>query len=385
VYSTCLFCRAALGTNQSVEHLPVGRRIAFDAVRGRLWVVCVRCGRWNLTPFDERWEAVEECERRFAATRVRASSDNIGLARLDDGLEVIRIGRPLRPEFAAWRYGSRFLRRNRRYLLYGIGTLGRYGLIGLGPVLAVAFAPAAVVAWAGLSALTALGLARRPALRVGFEGGEELRLNLRHIRAARLLPDDAAPDGWALEVAHLAEPSSLAANRIRRRFYQSTVVLTGMDARLVAARLLPRVNPLGGSAATVTEAVRWLEAAGGSQRVFHTVARARLVRPPLDTLKTSLSSMHPEIRMALEMALHEEEERRAFAGELSVLEWMWRSEERLAAIADRLGIPETIERRLGELTRSRGDTGPVGAMGHAGYLPAKGDRTMPEDSTRTGR
>ncbi len=72
------------------------------------------CGRWNLSPLEERWEAIEECERLFRGTLVRVSTDNIGLARLADGLELIRIGKPLRPEFAAWRYGRHFGTRRRR-------------------------------------------------------------------------------------------------------------------------------------------------------------------------------------------------------------------------------------------------------------------------------
>ncbi|MDH3570746.1 MAG: hypothetical protein OER89_11260, partial [Gemmatimonadota bacterium] len=84
----------------------MGRRLAFDPTKGRLWVVCRKCERWNLTPLEERWEAFEECERLFRATRIRASTDNIGIAKLKEGLELVRIGEPLRPEFAAWRYGD---------------------------------------------------------------------------------------------------------------------------------------------------------------------------------------------------------------------------------------------------------------------------------------
>ena len=85
VYSTCLFCNQALGTNSALESFPVGRRVAFDAAKGRLWVVCRRCERWNLTPLDERWEAVEEAERFYRDTRRRVATDEIGLARLRDG------------------------------------------------------------------------------------------------------------------------------------------------------------------------------------------------------------------------------------------------------------------------------------------------------------
>ena len=62
MYTTCMFCKKPLETNEVVETFPVGRRLAFDSAKGRLWVVCRRCERWNLTPLEERWEAVETCE-----------------------------------------------------------------------------------------------------------------------------------------------------------------------------------------------------------------------------------------------------------------------------------------------------------------------------------
>ena len=61
MFKTCMFCTRPLGTNEVIEHFPVGRRLAFDAERGRLWVVCRKFERWNLSPLEERWEAVEMC------------------------------------------------------------------------------------------------------------------------------------------------------------------------------------------------------------------------------------------------------------------------------------------------------------------------------------
>src|SRR4030095_10065004 len=108
MYSTCLFCHTSLGSNEVVEAFPVGRRIAFDQKRGRLWVVCRKCERWNLSPLDERWEAIEDCERRFHDARKRVTSDNIGLAKLSEGVDLVRIGETLPPAFAAWRCGDTF-------------------------------------------------------------------------------------------------------------------------------------------------------------------------------------------------------------------------------------------------------------------------------------
>jgi hypothetical protein len=55
----------------------------------------------------------------------------------------------------------------------------------------------------------------------------------------------------------------------------------------------------------------------------------------------------PSVALALEMALHEETERRALEGELAMLEAMWRQAEEIAAIADRLpGLPAPEPPRL---------------------------------------
>src|SRR3954462_11714548 len=136
MYATCLFCNGDLGRNEAIEAFPVGRRLAFDAANGRLWVVCRKCERWNLSPLEERWEAIEECERRFRDTRLRVSTDNIGLARLGEGLELVRVGPALRPEFAAWRYGDQFGRRRRRQMLFAGGGIALVGCIVVGGAVA---------------------------------------------------------------------------------------------------------------------------------------------------------------------------------------------------------------------------------------------------------
>ena len=105
-----------------LEHFPVGRRIAFDAACGRLWVVCPSCSQWSLSPLDERWEAVADAERLYRQTKLRVATDQIGLARLRDGTDLVRIGEPLRPEFAAWRYGARFRSRWRKQLGWGVAA-----------------------------------------------------------------------------------------------------------------------------------------------------------------------------------------------------------------------------------------------------------------------
>lgn len=98
------------------------------------------------------------------------------------------------------------------------------------------------------------------------------------------------------------------------------------------------VGRVGGSAPSVGEAVRWIEAVGGPQLAARTYPRSRWVRPALQNVEGTLATVHPEARLALEMALHEEE-RRALRGELTVLRWAWHREEDLAAIADPITAP----------------------------------------------
>jgi hypothetical protein len=49
------------------------------------------------------------------------------------------------------------------------------------------------------------------------------------------------------------------------------------------------------------------------------------------------------------MVSHEESERRALEGELSVLEDAWREAEEIAGISDNMFLPEDISRRLTEM------------------------------------
>ena len=50
-----------------------------------------------------------------------------------------------------------------------------------------------------------------------------------------------------------------------------------------------------------------------------------------------------EMRIALEMICHEDQERRALEGELHELEAMWRDAERIASIADNLLLPSSVK------------------------------------------
>jgi hypothetical protein len=53
--------------------------------------------------------------------------------------------------------------------------------------------------------------------------------------------------------------------------------------------------------------------------------------------------MPEPIRIALEMASHEDSERRVLEGELWLLEKAWKDAEEIASIADRLASPPHVE------------------------------------------
>lgn len=317
-----MFCKKPLGSNEVVESFPVGRRLAFDAAKGRLWVVCTKCRRWNLSPLEERWEAVENCERLFRATPMRASTENIGIACHREGLDLVRIGRPPRGEFAAWRYGGRFRRRYRSEMLGGVGAIGIGIAIGSLPIAI----PAGLVltgtwgyiAWSYLRPLAKV--------RVGGDGSgpvaaeDVATFRLRALRSIRLLPDQDK-SGFMVEVK----------KGVRNALFR------GEDARRVVAALVPRVNARGGSRRTIQDAVQAIESSGHPNRFLTEVTSQRHYGLHGDV--GYLRNMRVPAQLALEMALHEEQERRALEGELWILEQAWREAEEIAAIADDLLLP----------------------------------------------
>jgi hypothetical protein len=351
VYATCIFCHAALGRNEAIEHFPVGRRLAFDAAKGRLWVVCRDCERWNLTPLEERWEAIEECERLFRDTRLRMSTDNIGLARLKEGTTLVRVGAAQRPEMAAWRYGDQFHRRRRKHIaMVSAAVVAAGGFVVAGPVMGLLGG-----AGVNLINLPNLILAQRTVARVPVGSGM-VKLNRRMLRNVSLRPRPEL--GFELVI-----PRGVAGTGILG--WKRGVTLEG-DAALRAARhLLPRINRAGGTASDVARAVGVLETARGPHELFGHHAfgpaaapRARFVFPGVLSYRWGrddlghISAMPAPVRLALEMSLHEEDERRALEGELAELEDRWREAEEVAAISDDMFLPSGVNEMLRKLKGS---------------------------------
>ena len=105
----------------------------------------------------------------------------------------------------------------------------------------------------------------------------------------------------------------------------------------------------GGNRKQVQQAVDRIQIAGSAEALL--TASQNLHPPPVfkknsGSDNTPPFGLVPEQRLALEMALHEEQERRALQGELLALEQAWREAEDIAKIADNLLVPESDEEWL---------------------------------------
>jgi len=325
MYRNCMFCQKDLGENQAVEHFPIGRRLVFDSARGRLWVVCTKCERWNLTPMEERWEAVEDCERLFRDTRLRAQSENMGLAKLPEGTVLVRVGEPLRDEFAAWRYGDQFGRRRKKVILVTTGVVVVGGVLLSGAVAAGVISGAAL----GQSGnFVNVFLNGRTLTKIKAGDGTVLRIKRPDLQKTRLV-DTGDEQGWGIQVKK--------GKRVE--------VYTEADARRVAGQLLPHINAGGGRQRVVQDAVSILEASPDPEAYLREMTSWR--KPGRKGDETGLmTKLDQPSRLALEMALHEETERRALEGELWLLEQRWKEAEEIAGIADGLLLPESTDEFL---------------------------------------
>jgi hypothetical protein len=356
-----MFCHASLGRNDAIEHFPVGRRLAFDADKGRLWVVCGACERWNLTPLEERWEAVEECERSFRGTRLRVSTDNIGMARLREGTTLVRIGQPQRPELAAWRYGDQFGRRRRRDVMMSTAGLAAVAGLAIAAPLGLGIVGGGIAGGAALLPIHVFNLVRAFRLvgRVSVSN-QWYSVNQYKLNQVALRPNDES--GFELYVPFMQPLRTRMVKSFAHRGQGTlqedplSVTLTGDQALSAARTLLPRINAGGGTDRSVREAVDVLEASLKTNELFAQMAGsprhsspawkdpARMLPPWNSTHRLRMLPL--SLRLALEMSLHEDDERRALEGELSGLENRWKEAEEIAGISDDMFLPVSVVDRL---------------------------------------
>src|SRR2546428_998427 len=128
MYRILAFGNGQLDGDGGPSGLGVGRRLAFDEWKGRLWVICPKCTRWNLAPLDDRMEQIEALARAAGEGRVAAATEHVALIRWQS-YALVRVGKPRRIEFATWRYGERLRARRREQLKFVVPvTVAAVGL-----------------------------------------------------------------------------------------------------------------------------------------------------------------------------------------------------------------------------------------------------------------
>jgi hypothetical protein len=341
VYSTCIGCYRPLGANQQLASLPVGRMLAFDPERGRLWVICTACRRWNLAPIEERWEAIEEAARVFRGARRRIATAHVALATLANDVSLVCIGRAHGPEFAAWRYGTRLFG---RWLRNWRAAEPELTAVGIGSAMSLAASGATVALGLGAFPVSAALLAGLPAGFIGWsrlhqrrnesalcwvwsEAGVPVPVTVMGGATAELRASSDLADGWSLSLVDFNG----------RREYE------GALARRILASVLAYQNRFGARQRVIESAVTQIEEIGESEAFLQTMAHRQ---------RRSVALWPRAARLALEMSIHETTERRALAGDLAELEAEWREAEEIASIADDLVVPHRISQRLHGLRKT---------------------------------
>ena len=329
MYRTCAFCNGKLDGDGGPSGLGVGRRLAFDEWRSRLWVICSKCARWNLTPLDDRLERIEAVARAAAGGRVLATTDQVALIRWQ-AYDFVRVGKPPRVEMATWRYGERLRQRERERTKIVVPLT--IAAVGLGIAANVAAGGGlGVFIWnlQGIadSAYVAIIGNRRVNLTeppICGHCSNVMQLRARHASRAFLLSESHA---------------DLALMIICPSCGYEGAMLTGGDATQALRQGLTYLNARKSGRKSAAEAAKAVDRSGGPEQLIRDIARREL----------TLRSLGAERRLALEMAVDEQ-------AEVQELERQWREAEEIAEIADgTLSSTMQLEEELRRLKRRLGD------------------------------
>ena len=322
MYTRCLVCTTPFEPNEELQHLPRGRRLAFDPARGRLWLICRSCKRWSLAPIEERWEAMEELEK---VTRDRArllsQTDNIALLRAGP-LEIVRVGRANLTEEAWWRYGRELTSRREQYKKLSFAGTAAAGAVVLG-------------GWA-TGGMTLLGMwfvmGHAPdtftdAARWLRFGSAAWRGNQECSRCGHVFRDLRFRDRGGFGLFPGDEPGRV--DLVYRcpqcgHYRDGGLRLAGQEAERALRRTLAYHHFAGASERRVTSATRLIQEAGTPQDLTRIVVRDG----------RRLGDLQRTGAVALEIAANESAEQHLLELELAELEAHWRREEELASIVD---------------------------------------------------
>jgi hypothetical protein len=323
VFTSCAFCSGELGGDGGQSGLGVGRRFAFDGWKSRAWVICQRCARWNLTPFDERLEVIAALDRMAAGGRVAATTEQVALIRVGP-YDVVRVGQPPRVEMATWRYGERIKARQREKMKVVVPVA--IAVVGLTVAVNIA-AGGSMGAFMGqipnLSNSIYMGIVGNRKIPIESpicaRCGSVMVLRNRHVKEARL---------------QRGSRTDLALLLMCRRCKGEGALLEGTDAQAALRGGLTYQNLRRSSKLKkkASEAATQVDAYGGAELFL---ARQAMREAKVGTYKGAEA-------LALEMAIDEQLE-------LRELEQQWHAAEEIADIADNLLVDPAVEEALKRL------------------------------------
>jgi len=332
MYKTCAFCNGTLDGDGGPSGLTVGKRLAFDEWRGRLWVICPKCSRWNLAPLDDRLDRIDALARAAREGRIAAATEQVALIRWR-GYDFVRVGKPPRIEFATWRYGERLRARQREQLKFVVPLT--VATVGLAVAVNVAAGGSVgVFVWnmpniakamyRGIVGRRRVGLVEPP---ICERCGTVMNLQAKHVAHARVVQQRQTDLALILSCPTCRTEGAM---------------LIGADAEAALRLGLTYLALARGGRQRAEDAARLVEGAGGPEHLIRDVARREL----------TLRSLAPERRLAFEMAVDER-------AEVEELERQWQEAEEIANIADGL-LSTTAEleeelRRLKERDQREGD------------------------------
>lgn len=323
MYTTCAFCSGRLDGDGGPSGLAVGRRLAFDEWRGRLWVICLKCSRWNLAPLDDRLDRIDALARAAGEGRVAAATEHVTLIRWQ-GYDFVRVGKPPRIEFATWRYGERLRARQREQLKFVVPLT--VATVGLAVAVNVAAGGSvglfvwnmpniARAMYRGIVGRRRVGVVEPP---ICERCGSVMNLQAKHVAHARLVAQRQTDLALILSCPKCRAEGAM---------------LIGADAQAALRLGLTYLALARHHKQRAEDAARLVESAGGPDRLIRDVARREL----------TLRSLAPERRLAFEMAVDER-------AEVEEIERQWKEAEEIAEIADgALSTDPELEEHLREL------------------------------------
>ena len=177
-------------------------------------------------------------------------------------MDLVRIGDPLRPEFAAWRYGDQFGRRRRRSMMVTGGVVAVAGGLVVATSVTGILTGAGYALWSGGSGIWDLMERRRVAAVVSDCTGRADYGRHKHLDriCLHLTPVDGE---WGVHVPHDAGVELFLGDQARRPLRSSW----------------PRLNAAGASQRKVKEAVREIESQGDPTGYLHELAAAMSPAP----------------------------------------------------------------------------------------------------------